>query len=69
MFSLGHAAGQGRCLMATGAEAEALEAAFQARIEKAYGAEFLAWCDELVAEIIAGREKAWADEEKRLGGG
>lgn len=48
---------QARHLLATGAEAEALEAAFQARIEKAYSAEFHrkmdAYIDAIVAEIEA----------------
>jgi hypothetical protein len=44
---------QARALLSTGAEAEALEAEYQERIEKAYGPEFLAWADEFVERIKA----------------
>jgi hypothetical protein len=44
---------QARHLLATGAEAEALEAEYQERIEKAYRPEFLAWAKEFVERIKA----------------
>ena len=44
---------QARCLMATGEEAEALEAAWQARLETVWSADFHRAIDELVAEAIS----------------
>ena len=55
---------QARCLMATGAEAEVLEAEWQAHLKTIWSADFHAWCDELVAKGIAERDRAWAEEEK-----
>jgi hypothetical protein len=49
---------QALTLTATGAEAEALEAAWQARVHASYSADFHREMDALVDAIIAGREAA-----------
>jgi hypothetical protein len=53
---------QARVLLSTGAEAEALEAAWQARVHASYSADFHRAMDAIVAEILAGAE---ADEAKK----
>lgn len=62
---------QARCLTATGDEAEALEAAWQAHLDTIWSAEFLPWCDALVEAIIPGG-RCWQRRRlkaKGLGGG
>jgi hypothetical protein len=51
---------QAKCLTATGDEAEALEAAWQAHLNTIWSAEFHRKMDALVDEVIAENERARA---------